>query len=171
MSNRPLINLDEVPLESHAHGMRFEASTGAIAPLIGARKLGYRLVVVPAGKCAWPYHLHHVNEEMFFILDGSGTLRLGDARYPVRAGDVIAAPPGMGRAHQLINTSDRELRYLAVSTMEAPDVFEYPDSGKFGVFAGAAPGAETGRTFSYFGRQDSELDYWAGEDERADESG
>ncbi len=42
-----------------------------------------------------------------------------------------------------------ELKYLAVSTMEAPDVCEYPDSGKLAVWGSAlryvAPlGQETG---------------------------
>jgi uncharacterized cupin superfamily protein len=164
MKRRPLINLDQVPLQAHGHGTHFEAHTGSIARQVGARKLGYRLVVVPPGKRAWPFHFHHVNEEMFYVIQGEGTLRYGDERFAVRSGDVIAAPPASGRAHQLINTSTGELRYLAVSTMEAPDVFEYPDSGKFGVFAGAAPGASGERTFSYFGRRDAEVDYWDGED-------
>jgi uncharacterized cupin superfamily protein len=39
-------------------------------------------------------------------------------------------------AHQLINTSDsQELKYLAVATSESPEIAEYPDSDKIGVFA------------------------------------
>ncbi|MGF1512493.1 MAG: cupin domain-containing protein [Elainellaceae cyanobacterium] len=164
----PIINLNDVPLAGWGNG-DFAARVGSVGSRIGAQKLGYRLVVLPPGKAGWPLHRHHANEEMFLILDGTGTLRCQDEsnqrdrHYPVKPGDVICAPPG-GAAHQLINTSDADLRYLAVSTMEAPDVMEYPDSGKFGVFAGSPPGGDKSkRTFSFFGRQSSAVDYWDGE--------
>ncbi len=42
---------------------------------------------------------------------------------------------------------------------------EYPDSGKFGVFAGAAPGgSKDKRTFSVFAKKTDAIDYWDGED-------
>lgn len=34
-----------------------------------------------------------INEEMFFVLEGNGELRVGDATHPVRAGDIIACRP------------------------------------------------------------------------------
>jgi uncharacterized cupin superfamily protein len=90
---------------------------------------------VPPGKKAFPHHVHHVNDELFVILSGEGTLRFGAERYSVRSGDVIVCPAGgVERAHQLINTSSDELRYLSISSVELPEVAEYPDSNKFGVF-------------------------------------
>jgi uncharacterized cupin superfamily protein len=83
----------------------FDARLGPLGERIGARKLGYNLTVIAPGKAAFPKHSHRVNEEMFFILEGHGELRLGDAVYPVRPGDVIACPAGdAGGAHQLRNT-------------------------------------------------------------------
>ena len=155
-----VLNLDEVELASHGHGDRFEAHLGPIGRRIGARKLGCRLTVVPPGKRAWPYHCHHNNEEMFFILSGTGTLRIGEKRVPLRAGDVVCAPEGGPEtAHQILNDGAEELRYLAISTMQGPDVYEYPDSGKFGVFAGdkLAP------RFTFYGRAATAVDYWDGE--------
>lgn len=155
-----VINLDELELQPHGHGTDFEAKLGPIGRRIGSRRLGYRLTVVPPGKRAWPYHCHHNNEEMFFILAGTGTLRIGDQRIPLRPGDVVCAPEGGPEtAHQIQNDGESELRYLAVSTMEGPDVFEYPDSGKFGVFAG--PKQEP--RFTFYGRPGSAVDYWDGE--------
>ena len=62
-----------------------------------------------------PFHSHRVNEEMFYVVAGEGEVRLGTERFPIRAGDVIACPPGGPEtAHQIINTSNAELRYLAV---------------------------------------------------------
>jgi uncharacterized cupin superfamily protein len=162
---KPILNLEDVPLEDHAHGDRFCARHGQLAGSIGAKLLGCALTVVPPGKRAWPFHCHHVNEEMFVILEGSGVLRFGEREYPVRAGDVIAAPPG-GRetAHQLINTSERELRYLSVSTMIPNEIVEYPDSSKVAAYVGSPPGGDPSvRTFTYRGRLGPPAEYWDGE--------
>ena len=60
-----------------------------------------------------------------------------------RIGDIIACPPGGPEtAHQLINTGEGELKYLAVSTKLSPELCEYPDSGKFGVMADLVPGRD-----------------------------
>ena len=120
---------------------------------------------MPPGKKAWPYHAHHNNEEMFVVLAGTGTLRYGGAEHPVRSGDIVMCRAGGPEtAHQLMNTGETDLRYLAISTMRGPDVTEYPDSGKFGVMVGAAPGGDKQRRrFQFCGRQDSAVDYWDGE--------
>ena len=158
----PIVNLADVPLERSGHGDTFEAGLGAVGALIGTQKLGCRLTVVPPGKKAWPYHLHHVNEEFFFILQGEGTLRYDGQTYAIRQGDCIAAPTGRGTAHQIINTSSAELRYLAISTMEHPDTFEYPDSNKRGLVVGAPPGRRPYEVRIWF-RDDAAIDYWDGE--------
>ncbi len=161
----PIINLDQVVFERFSHGDTFETLDSPIGPTIGAQKLGCSLNVVPPGKRAYPFHCHHVNEEMFVILDGRGIVRIGDREYPIRKGDVIAAPAG-GRdtAHQIINTSDQDLRYLSMSTMLPTEVVEYPDSGKVMVCVGSAPGEDPGkRSFNYRGRLGPPLDYWEGE--------
>jgi uncharacterized cupin superfamily protein len=162
---KPIINLDELSPEHLSHGDKFEVLDGPISSVIGGMKLGYSLAVVPAGKRAYPFHCHHVNEEMFLVLEGRGLVRIGEHEYPIRKGDVIAAPAG-GRetAHQIVNTSEHELRYLMVSTMVPAEVVEYPDSSKVAVYVGSAPGGDaTKRTFSHRGRLGPGLDYWEGE--------
>jgi uncharacterized cupin superfamily protein len=158
---KPIINIDEVEFYDQKHGTSFQASGANISDDIGGRKLGYGITAVPPGKRAWPFHNHHANEEMFFILSGMGKLRYGSAEYPVRAGDFIAAPGGdQSTAHQIVNDSSDELRYISVSTMIRPDVVEYPDSGKFSastVHPGTTPGF---RQMSFIGES---VDYWEGE--------
>ena len=137
----------------------FDARLGPLGERIGARTLGYNLTVIAPGKAAFPKHSHRVNEEMFFILEGHGELRLGDAVYPVRPGDVIACPAGdAGGAHQLRNTGGGDLKFLAVSTMEYPEVCEYPDSGKYLVRTGFGHD-----DFVAIARSGGNLDYWDGE--------
>jgi len=80
-------------------------------------------------------------------------------------GDFIACPPGGPEAaHQIRNSGDEELRFLAVSTVHSPEINEYPDSRKYGVYADFASGGDGGvRYFSFQGREDMNLDYWDGE--------
>lgn len=125
-----------------------------------AKKLGASVDIVPAGKVSCPYHSHYAQEEMFVILEGEGALRVAGEMLPVRAGDVIDIPPGPEYPHQLINTSSAPLKYLSISTQEDPEICEYPDSGKYGVYARtAAPLLQKGRLH----RPDTDLDYWDGE--------
>ena len=161
----PILNIDDLQFETQRHGERFEARFAPIASRIGAAKLGYRLTEVPPGKRAWPFHAHHANEEMFFVLEGQGTFRHGSEERPIRAGDFIAAlAGGLETAHQIINDSDQLLTYLCVSTMIEPEVVQYPDSGKLGVAAGAAPGgAKDRRTLFWFGKTGEGCGYWEGE--------
>ena len=128
--------------------------------------LGYSLIETAPGCRATPFHNHRYNEEMFLILEGHGSVRIGSERYPVRAGDVVACPAGGPEtAHQIENTSDKPLRYLAISTTKEPDVVDYPDSGKFLVtgLVSADDGARAER-FRFMGRPETSLGYWDGED-------
>ena len=169
---KPIINIDQINLQPRpaayaAPGSMaaiFDARMGEIAPRIGARKLGYNLTAVPPGKRAFPLHAHRVNEEMFFFLEGSGEVRIGNERHPVRKGDILACPPGGPEtAHQIINTGDTDLKYLAVSTMIYPEICDYPDSGKF-LVAEAQRGADgKAQGFRHIGRAEHAVDYWDGE--------
>ncbi len=170
---RPILNLADVELQPRPAAFaatgpaaeRYDARMGLIAARLGAQKLGYNLTAVPPGKRAFPSHNHRVNEEMFFILEGAGEIRIGDAVYPIRPGDVIACPPGgKETAHQIVNTGGTELKYLAVSTKLSPDIAEYPDSGKFGVLAEYGPGPDgKPQMFRFIGRESLNAPYWEGE--------
>ncbi|MDD3446302.1 MAG: cupin domain-containing protein [Zavarzinia sp.] len=166
MRKGPVVSLDSLPLETMHDGPVFAARAAAVLAPMGARHLGGRLIEVPPGKRAWPRHCHHANDEVFVILAGTGTLRQGGDSYPVAAGDVVVCPAGgVEGAHQLINDGTVPLRYLALSSMREPDVLEYPDSAKFAVFAGSAPGGDPGaRRFTFIGRRDGEANYWDGEE-------
>jgi len=168
----PIINIDQIELHrrpaTHAApgdaATRFDARVGEIAPRIGAQKLGYNLTAVPPGKRAFPLHNHRVNEEMFFFLEGAGEVRIGSERHPVRKGDVLACPPGGPEtAHQIINTGDTELKYLAVSTLIYPEICDYPDSGKFLVAENQRGADGSVQGFRHVGRVESAVDYWDGE--------
>ena len=169
---KPVVNIADIQLRpraaayaaSGAAAQRFGAQMGEIAPLIGAQKLGYNLTAIPPGKRAFPFHNHRVNEEMFFILEGSGQVRIGAQTHAIRTGDIIACPPGGPEsAHQFINTGATDLKFLAVSTLIYPEICDYPDSGKFLVAENQRDADGNVRGFRYIGRAESALDYWDGE--------
>lgn len=140
---------------------RYAPQVAMVGYQLGTERLGFNLIALAPGKRAFPFHSHRTNEEAFLVLAGSGEVRIGEARHPIREGDLIAAKAGGPEtAHQIINTGDVELRYLAISTREVPDLIQYPDTGKFRVIdppRGGDPGFDV-----LYGR-DGPSDYWKGE--------
>lgn len=158
----PVLNLANASLDWNSHhGERFDAKLGGIGYKIGLKKLGCMIHAVPPKKTAFPVHRHHGADEMFLILSGSGEYRFGDRRFPVRAGDCLAAPAG-GPAHQILNTGNEELRYIGISNIVETDVIEYPDSGKICVMTGMTNGDPATATYLGRGRLTA-ADYWDGE--------
>lgn len=148
-----VVNQDQVEVKRQSHGDRFEFLRRQLGAATGGKKIGASLVELPPGKRSWPFHAHHANEEALFILEGEGVLRLPSGEVPVRAGHYIAFPVGPEHAHQMINRSDKPLRYLVLSTMAPLEITEYPDTGKVGLLGRT-------RRFGYF----EEAGYWDGEE-------
>ena len=163
-NKKPVMNLADVPLRENANGDNFKAQIGSFGRMIGSTGIGVMLHVVPPGKKAFPYHAHHQTHELFLVLEGEGTYRFGPDSYPVKAGDVMAAPTGGADvAHQIVNTGKAPLRYLGISANPGnSDVVEYPDSGKFAVSSRVDRATGKGG-IRYIGRKESSLDYWDGE--------
>jgi uncharacterized cupin superfamily protein len=161
---KPVINLSDVALRDTGNGEGFEAKVGSFARQIGSTGMGVMLHVVEPGKKAFPYHVHHQIHELFVILEGEGTYRFGTETYPIKSGDVCAAPTGgPENAHQLINTGTTQLKYLGISTMTDTEVVEYPDSGKFGITSRYDWSTQSGGV-RHLGRPGTSLDYFDGEE-------
>ena len=159
---KPILNLDDAEFDDVEDNGIYTSRRATISDLIGARDLGYNLTVLPPGKVQCPFHSHHGEEEMFFILEGEGELRFGGERYPIRRHDVIACPTGGGEvAHQIVNTGTVDMRYLAISTLVPVEVCEYPDSGK----VSAVAGKRGDRDIRHMFRAADEVDYYEGEPE------
>ena len=151
-----VVNIDELTLEHWTQGDKFEARSARVGSRLGAKELGYSYDVLPPGKTGCPFHSHHAEEEMFFIVSGSGLLRYGNETRKIRAGDFICCPTGgADTAHQIVNDSSEPLAFVSVSTMMPAEVCEYPDSGKIGAYGGQA--------LRHMTRPSHALDYWDGE--------
>ena len=159
-----ILNVENLSFQTWSHGKNFECQMGEVGGELDSKKLGFNVTVIPPGKRAFPYHAHRANEEMFFILDGEGSIRIAGTIHKLRKGDFISLPPGPESAHQIVNDSSAPLRYLAVSTMDLPEVVEYPDSGKLGVMAGSQGGPQASNdSIRHFTRVKDGVDYWEGE--------
>jgi uncharacterized cupin superfamily protein len=161
-SKKPVMNIADVPLADRGNGKSFVLKWGRVAPLLGLEGLGCAVHVVPPGKRAFPFHRHHVMDELFFIVSGEGEYRFGEETFPLRAGDIVAAPAG-SKAHQIINTGSQELRYLGISNASSVDVVEYPDSKKVAIGAGIKNSDFKTATYVGMGRL-APADYYDGED-------
>ena len=127
----------------------------------GAEHLGASMYEIPPGEATFPYHSHAANEEMLFVFAGRPSVRTPAGWRALAPGDVVAFPPGEDGAHQVANRSEEPARVLLVSTMIAPEIAFYPDSGKL-TAATRAPGA-AGEGFQEQYLRSDAVDYWEGE--------
>jgi uncharacterized cupin superfamily protein len=128
----------------------------------GAEKLGASLFEIPPGQATFPYHVHTANEELLIVIEGQPSLRTPSGWRELEPGEVVAFPIGDEGGHQIHNRSEKPARVLVVSTMIAPEVNLYPDSGKL-MAATRAPGA-SGEGFQESYRRDEATEYWEGEE-------
>jgi len=147
-------NFHDAPRGRFERAPLYDTESVRLAQGTAASQMGMSFDIVPPGKMSCPYHFHYEEEEMFIVLQGTGTLRVAGEKLPLKAGDVVFIPAGPEYPHQIINTSDAPLHYLSLSTQAKTEVCEYPDSGKVGVFA---PGLR------YLNKREAGIDYWVDE--------
>ena len=124
---------------------------------LNAELIGGSMYELEPGHKLFPYHTHHANEEWLLVVRGQPTLRTADGEQELREGDVAVFQRGKDGFHQVTNRTDSPIRILMISMLIAPDIVEYPDSGKVG--ARSADGERI-----LLSRPGPMLDYWDGED-------
>src|SRR5438046_4298512 len=88
----------------------------------GAEALGASLFELPPGASSFPLHVHHANEEMIVVLSGRPTLHTIDTERELEPGELVASPAGRRGAHRLDTHGSEPVRFLDVSTLNAPEV-------------------------------------------------
>ena len=124
---------------------------------LSAELIGGSLYELEPGDRLWPYHTHHANEEWLIVIRGRPTLRAPDGEQELAEGDVVCFRRGKEGLHQVRNGTDVPIRVLMLSSMQSPDIVEYPDSGKIG--ARSVAGERI-----LLSRPGPILDYWDGEE-------
>jgi mannose-6-phosphate isomerase-like protein (cupin superfamily) len=95
-----------------------------VSPLAGAQLGGEDddFVIVEwrdSGESEWewiaPLHVHHADDEAWYVLEGALRFRIGDELFEAPAGSAVLAPKGTPHAYGNANRG-RPARYLLVMT-------------------------------------------------------
>lgn len=154
-----IVNIDHIDWQFSEH-KDFSYYRKTLGRLTKASKLGVSLYKLLPNKKAFP--CHYAKEEAIFVLEGKGSLKMGQEEVAIVEGDFISFPCGKQFAHQVINTSSQALVYFCISTMSYPDVVVYPDSDKVGMTAGVSMENYQAELKLYFHKEDN-VDYFSGE--------
>jgi uncharacterized cupin superfamily protein len=134
-------------VDEHGESLIHDRDLGSA---VGSVRTGISLVTIPTGRLGYPPHCHSAEEEIFVVLEGEGTVLLGEEEHAVRPGTVVGRPPGSRVAHAF-RAGGADLVYLAYGTREPNDIVYYPRSGKVSL-----------RGVGVMGRIEP-LGYWDGE--------
>ena len=127
--------IEDIPVSHKCEHDDYEYYRKKFIPFGGAKNSLVSVYEIPPHKSAYPYHFHHNNEEIFYILSGEGVLRTPDGERKVSAGELLFFPTGPAGAHKLTNCSETEnLVYIDFDVVHDVDITIYPDSDKIGVW-------------------------------------
>lgn len=128
---RPIAS-ESVEWEEWGHGERFGSRfRGLTRAVMGKEyRVGVSIEELAPGKQSCPLHWHVKEEEHILALDGRATLRLGEERIELVAGDYVCFPRGQAVGHCLVNESDAVFRFVMIGENRRDEVCVYPDSNK-----------------------------------------
>ncbi len=127
MTDEP--NLHEPEWDAERPAEPFRSRVMRAGQRAGARELGASFYELEAGGAVSPYHHHHGNEELVIVLTGQPAVRTPAGTRRLVPGAVVAFPRGEAGAHRVTNPGPEAARVLIVSTMNLPEIAEYPDTG------------------------------------------
>lgn len=117
----PIIHEDEVAyneLPGRKHRMILTPES------VGSKRMTFGTAVFPAHAVA-PAHTHQAEEEIIYVLTGTGEIRFDGEPEPIRRGSCIFIPPGV--VHQIAVDSDEpmEITYI-FSPPTSPAAYDRP---------------------------------------------
>lgn len=110
-----------------------------LTPKMGSHGIGITSAVHHPGMEFEP-HVHPLSEELVFCHEGEGEFFLYDTWYPVKAGDVLYAPPGV--YHGTRKRAGTEGDFITIGVATPPQLDLYNRIG-YDVLAGAEKEKET----------------------------
>ena len=105
-----------------------EAEARWCRPALGMRGISLTFADHGPGQEGAAPHCHSMEEELFVVLAGSGTLTLGDEEHALRAGSIVGRPPATGVAHAF-RAGDDGMTVLMFSDKHGSDMTFYPRTG------------------------------------------
>ena len=144
-----IVNVDEAEA-SVSERENHRGTWRVLGKQAGARRTGFNHITLEPGQMGAPPHCHASEEELFVVLEGDGTLLLGDDEHSVRPFDLVARPAGTGVAHAFV-AGESGLTFLAYGPWIPDEIVYYPRSNKI-FFCGVGVITRV-----------EKLDYWDGE--------
>jgi quercetin dioxygenase-like cupin family protein len=103
-----IADLNKIPGRSYPARRRTQNLVGGLSPIQAGNFCIGNVTLDPRGGQV-PWH-NQDQEEIYFVIEGSGEMCLGEERQAVTAGQAVYIPPGV--FHQLTNTGDTPMRML-----------------------------------------------------------
>ncbi|MDE8653943.1 cupin domain-containing protein [Novosphingobium album (ex Liu et al. 2023)] len=122
----PKLDLDAIPsANATGYPAPFDQAVAGrwykrLAPASGLGEMGASHVTLKPGAWSSQRHWHNDEDELLIMLAGEAVLiedagEDHDGRTVLRAGDVCAWPKGVRRGHHLVNESDADCVFVAIS--------------------------------------------------------
>ena len=132
----PVVNISPLPargpmleklIERQAFGVH-----SLLSPILGSGRANIRVYVIARGKTSTRYHSHTAKEELYLVLNGTGTARIAGHAVPLREGDLISKPTGPDLPTQLLANRGDELKVLDIEVWpdaekNSKDLMSFPD--------------------------------------------
>jgi mannose-6-phosphate isomerase-like protein (cupin superfamily) len=101
-------------------GRRTQVLVGEKAPIKAQGFCQGRVTIFPGGKV--PKH-EHPNEEVYFVLEGAGTIEIDGKIEPIQAGEAVYVPSGC--SHELANPSQNTHNMVFMFTYSPAGVVDH----------------------------------------------
>jgi mannose-6-phosphate isomerase-like protein (cupin superfamily) len=103
-----IARLAEITGRTYPARRRTQNLVGGVSPIQAANFcMGYVTLEPDGGQVPWH---NHEQEEIYFVLDGTGEICLGTERQTIQGGEAVAIPSGV--YHQLTNVGSTPLRMI-----------------------------------------------------------
>jgi uncharacterized cupin superfamily protein len=120
-----IANWDEVEKERREAG-HIGGDWTRVGDVAGTRNVGLNRIQVDPGKWSTPLHRQTAEEEIFFVLAGSGACLLDGAAFAVREGDCVVH---RAREAHTLRAGDEGLDVLAFGTRGGTEIGHLPRAG------------------------------------------
>lgn len=98
-----------------------------IAPIAGLTELGASHVVLKPGAWSSQRHWHDAEDELVVMIAGEAVLVEDGGETILRAGDVAAWKAGVANGHHMINRTDKDCVFVAISAGDRKGGGAYSD--------------------------------------------
>jgi uncharacterized cupin superfamily protein len=121
------------PRGRHPFNPASEMQMVRLGDMSGMKRVFTNLIRLPPGKESFIPHAHSAEEEMVYVLEGTGEVVLDGVRHAIGPGDYLGFPID-GVVHSVVNTGDGPLTYLSVGERARMEVADMPSIGKTAIF-------------------------------------